>query len=133
MTTIYVSLDALTVPSEKPDAYLGAGISPYTNGFLHWAATKGKVVLLTDRPIAQVLALLDRHGCSKLGVQIRTFTSSKTEVLRPTEDFYLVDEVLIPSEYSWFAEHGLGDRLIPVGSDGVTPATKDKLAARLKH
>ena len=127
--TIYVNMDALLVRSDEPDPHLGAGIAPYANAFMRWAAQHGHVCLLTDGPLSHAMYLAGRIG----NPSVRGFTLSKTELLDPHQDVYLVDDALIPSEMSWFAEHGLHHRVITVNPrEGVTAATKDKLEARLR-
>lgn len=131
--TIYVAMDALLAPSDKPDPHLGTGIAPYAKPFLTWATTHGRPVVLTDGPLSHAVYLVDKLDV-KGKVAVRGFDMSKTELFSPHEDFYLVDDALIPSEISWFAEHGLGHRVIPCGAHGVTEQARDALhAAITKH
>lgn len=136
--TIYVSLDALTSATGSVDPNLMHGVASYAQPFLHWCAEQGRTVLLTDRPLAHAFRLLAQLNADNGTVSVRTFDSSKTEILRSSEDFYLVDDALIPGEASWFTEHGLGDRIIAVDPHtGVTPETRrrleEKFHGRRKH
>lgn len=130
---IYISFDALLVPSDKPSEVLRAGIAPYAKSFITWAATQGRVVILTDGPLSHPMHLLQHIKCADLA-SIRSFEVSKTETLRHDEPFFLVDDALIPGEVSWFMEHGHQDRIIPVSPrEGVTPRTKQLLEEKLRH
>lgn len=132
MRKIYVSLDALLIPSEKPDPHVGTGIAPYAQAFLTWASTQGRTVLLTDRPLPYAARVLKTIGCEDK-IPIRGFEVSKTELLDHKDDFYLVDDMLIPGELSWFSEHGLSDRLVAVSPyKGPTPETKAALEEKFR-
>ncbi len=123
---IYISMDTLLVPSEKPDLHLGTGISGYAKPFLTWAADHGRPVILTDGPLAHAVYLVDKLG-AKGKVAVRGFDMNKTDLFTSHDDFYLVDDALIPSEISWFTEHGLGHRVIPCGPHGVSERVRDAL------
>ena len=124
-TTIYVGLEALQVPSDRPDPYLGFGVAAYAAPFLSWAATRGRVVILTDGPVQHVLHLLRTMKLPDSAVSVKMYGSSKVEALHTGEPFILVDDALIPSEVSWFLEHHLGDRVVSVNhTTGVTQETK---------
>lgn len=125
--TIYISMNTLLAPSEHPDPHLGVGISHYAKPFVAWCKTQGTVCLLTDSPLAHAVYLAEKLG----GMPVRSFDLSKTDLLDRHKDFYLVDDGLIPGEVSWFAEHGLASRVVSVDNHGVTPATRDALAARI--
>lgn len=128
---IYVSMSTLLVPNDHPDQQLHAGIAPYARPFLTWAADQGKVVLLTDGPLASAIHLLERLDCSGK-VSIATFESSKTEKISPDERFFWVDDFLIPGEVSWLLEHQHQGRVIAVQPHkGVTPETKQALDAKI--
>jgi hypothetical protein len=131
MKTVYVAMEALQAPGGPVEPTLGYSISSYAKPFMHWCASNARTVLLTDDPLPHALLLL-RHLGVEGAVPVRAFESSKAEIFNPHEDFYLVDDALIPSEVSWFAEHGLGDRVISVNpATGVAPQTKQRLEARL--
>jgi len=126
--TIYVGLEALQVHSDKPDPYLGFGVAAYTAPFLSWAATRGRVCILTDGPVQLVMHLLNTLKLTASNIAIKSYGTNKTDVLRTDEPFVLVDDALIPGEVSWFMEHGLGDRLVSVSPlTGVTPETKSRV------
>lgn len=130
---IYVAMDTLLAPSDHPDNNLRAGIAPYAKPFITWAATQGKVVVLTDGPLSHAMYLLQKLNCADLAT-IRSFEVSKVENLHTDEPFYLVDDALIPGEVSWFLEHGHQDRLISVlPHHNVTPDTKKKLEEKLRE
>lgn len=129
---IYVSMSALLVPSDHPDQMLRAGIAPYARAFMTWASEHGRVVLLTDAPLAAAAHLLEKIDCTNR-VTIGTFEASKVEQMRPDDAFYWVDDGLIPGEVSWLLEHGRQDRLISVSMHkGVTPETKTALEQKMR-
>lgn len=131
---VYVSSDALLVPSELPDNVLETGIASYAKPFLHWCSSLYTTVLLTDLPAAHAKYLLNRLGLREDQVLIKFYHSSKTDSMRPERNVYLIDDALIPSEVSWFLEHGLHDHIIGVDPHtGVSPATRQQLEERIRH
>lgn len=130
MKTVYVAMETLFAPGAPVEPTLGYGIAPYAKPFMHWCAHNARTVLLTDGPLPHAFRLLAHLGVE--GVSVRAFESSKAELLNPREDFYLVDDTMIPSEVSWFSEHGMGDRVVSVDPHtGVTVRTKEKLEGKL--
>lgn len=131
---VYVSSDALVVPSDNPDTVLDAGIAPYARPFMHWCAGTYKTVLLTDLPTAHARYLLNKLALREDQVVLRFFHGLKTDYLRPDSNCYLIDDALIPGEVSWFLEHGLQDHLIGVDPHtGVSPTTRQQLEERVRH
>lgn len=130
MRRIYVSIDALQAPSDKPDPHLGTGISAYARPFITWLSQHGKVVVLTDGSLQHAVYLLSKINCTEKA-SVRGFEVCKTEILKEHGDVYLVDTILTPSEVSWFAEHGMADRVVTVKlHEGVSPSTKQALEAK---
>lgn len=131
---VYVTSDALLVPSSEPDHLLDAGIAPYGPAFMTWCCSVYNTVLLTDLPMAYVRRLLHALKIDKMNIVVKPFSTSKVSALNPRENYYLIDDALIPSEVSWFLEHGFQDRLIGVDPHtGVSPATRQTLEARTRH
>ena len=132
--TLYVGLHGpLLVPSATPHEYLGAGIADYARPFLAWAKDRFDVQVLTDRSPRGVYLLTDELGLPQDEVRPRGFEASKTEVMRPGDDFYWVDAALIPSEVGWLAQHDQVHRFLAVDPEvGVTPRHRESLAPALR-
>lgn len=128
---VYVSADALVVPSDHPDHFLEAGIAPYAAGFMNWCCGTYRTVLLCDWPLAQATYLVDKLGVPPQSLPIRTYYGSKVDSLNLDSNFFLIDDALIPGEVSWFLEHGLQSRIIGVNPYvGVSLETRRALQER---
>jgi hypothetical protein len=131
---VYVSSDAILCPSDKPDPVLETGISTYAKPFMYWCSGLYTTILLTDLPAAHAKYLLNRLGLREDQVLIRFYHGAKTDSIRPEKNIYMIDDALIPSEVSWFLEHGLQDHIIGVDPHtGVSPATRQALEERIRH
>jgi hypothetical protein len=125
--TLYVSLDGpiLTDPVKNVDPYLGASISDYAKPFLTWASDQFNVRLVTDRSPREAFYLLDKLALKPGALPVRGFEVSKTECIKPDENFFWVDSDLIPQEVNWLSEHRKVNRFVPVDPQkGVTPEHK---------
>jgi hypothetical protein len=131
---VYVSTDALLVPSEHPDAVLECGIAEYAKSFMHWCTGHYSTVLLTDLPVAHARYLISRLRLMEDQLPMKFYYGAKTDRLPTGGNFFLIDDALIPGEVSWFLEHGLQDQLIGVDPHtGVSPMTRQTLEERIRH
>ena len=131
---VYVSTDALLIPSDSPDHVLDVGISDYAKPFMHWCSSNYRTYLITDMPVAHAKYLLNKLELRENAVIIKFCGTLKTDCIEPSRNTFLIDDALVPGEVSWFLEHGLQDQLIGVDPHtGVSPATRQTLEARTRH
>jgi len=133
---LYVELNGpVLLPSEDAHDPLlhHMVIAPYAKPFLHWATQHFDVQWLTDRSPRDAFNVAKRLDIPTDKIPVRGFDVTKTEVLRPQENFFWVDCELIPDEVAWLAKHGHFDRFVSVDPlKGVTPEHKEALEAALK-
>lgn len=132
---LYIGLEGVVlVHGRNPDPFLGYEIVPFAKSFLHWATQHFDVCWLTDLGARHAFYVNDQLGLRPSAVPVCGFNDSKVEQLDPSDDFYWIEDDLIPSEVAWLAQHGLANRLIQVDTvKGITPENKAKLEGLLRR
>ena len=101
-------------------------VAPYAKPFMQWAVRNFNVRWLTDRSPHEAFTLARVLDIPPDAVPYASWGMNKTDAIHPKENFFWIDNEVMPNEHAWVQEHRNGHRLL--GSDPNTGISKTHIA-----